>query len=116
MAFASASASVNPNVWGWTKATIANRTAGRYASGALFRSPPIARTMSLYLVVARQKMSIIGAIAASGGRWSGRSVGSTSIDGWTACWNMARRLTAPSCESFSLNTIWMPYFPDPNEF
>src|SRR2546428_308029 len=53
MAFASASVSVTPNVWGWTKATIANPTAGRCASGALFRSPLIARTMSLFLVAAR---------------------------------------------------------------
>jgi multisubunit Na+/H+ antiporter MnhG subunit len=56
------------------------------------------------------------ALAASAGRWNDRSVGSTSIGGWTACWNMARKRIGPSCESFSLNTISMPYFPDPNEF
>jgi hypothetical protein len=72
--------------------------------------------MSLFRVAALLKMSIPGAIAANGGRWNGRSVGSTILGGSTAGWNMARKRIGPSCESFSSSTILMPYFPDRNEF
>src|SRR5262249_39341214 len=83
---------------------------------ALFPSLPIVRTRSPFRAGVRPKLATTGVIAASGGKWSGRSVGSTYIGDWTVCWNRARNPIVPSCESFSLNTIWMPYFPDPNEF
>lgn len=57
MAFASASASANPNDWAWTKATIATLIVVPCASVALFRSPPIVRTMSPFLAAALLKMS-----------------------------------------------------------
>ena len=114
--FAAASASANPNAWGWTKATRANLSAVPYARGAWFRSPPIVSTRSPFLAAALLKMASTDAIAASGGRWNGRSVGSTPVGGWTAWWNLARKRIAPSCESFSSSIILLPYFPDLNEF
>jgi hypothetical protein len=116
LGFASASASVNPKRLGLDKGYDSEPHRRALRQRRIVPIAPYRKNHVAIPRVARRKMSIIGAIAASGGRWSGRSVGSTAIDGWTACWNMARRLTGPSCESFSLNTIWMPYFPDPNEF